>query len=81
VLGGLEWAALGCSSSRAAQHPAAASIRTQQQVAAAAAARGGAKCCPGWARLRGDGTPGSDGRRGGWPRGAKPRGLIPSFPN
>ena len=24
---------------------------------------------------------GSDERRGGWPRGGKPPGLIPSFPN
>jgi len=82
VFGGLEWAALGCSSSSQQQpSPAASSTSNPNDNSSRAAARGGAKCCLGWAPLRGDRTLGSDGCSAGGPRGAKPRGLIPSFPN
>ena len=59
VFGGLEWAALGCSSSSQQQpSPAASSTSNPNDNSSRAAARGGAKCCPGWAPLRGDRTPG-----------------------
>jgi len=67
VFGGLEWAALGCSSSSPA--PAA-----EQRV-------GRRQMLSGIGTLRGERTRGSDGRRGEGPRGGKPRGLIPGIPN